>query len=169
MSEINQQARDRHWNIMWNVRLGTRYHMHLQNFYSRIGKFITVISLVSSSAAFASVYQQDMTLTKALACVVALAQILDLVIDTKGKSLLHASLKQKYLHLESELSGVTYLTEEQEKMFAQKRISIELEEPPLFDSLLDKCHNELVKAYGLDSEQLEQLSRWTKTKAWWFS
>lgn len=164
-----KEDKKRHWNLMWNTRLGIRYHMHLQNFYSRISKFITVLSLVTSSAAFATIYQQNIELTKVLACIVALAQILDLVIDTKGKSLLHASLRQKYLHLEMDLSSSDSIIESDMKGFQVKRINIELEEPPMFNSVLDKCHNELVKVHGLGDEQLEPLGIWVKFKSWLIS
>lgn len=169
MSEPDPKDKKRHRDLMWNTRLGIRYHMHLQNFYSRIGKFITVLSLVTSSAAFATIYQQNIDLAKVLACVVALAQILDLVIDTKGKSLLHASLRQKYLHLEIELSASDYITSCQMKEFQSKRIGIELEEPPVFASLIDKCHNELVKVYALDEKYLEKMGSWSKFQSWLLS
>ncbi|ELL0574973.1 hypothetical protein Q6U63_004348 [Vibrio fluvialis] len=169
MSELEKNAKKRHWDLLWNTRLGVRYHMHLQNFYSRVGKGITVLSLVASSAAFATIWSQNSSAAKVLACIVALAQILDLVIDTKGKALLHSSLRQKYLNLELELSDVSQIATEEAKSFEQKRISIEVEEPPVFDSLIDKCHNELVKVYGLDDDQKEPMGKWSSFKAWWFS
>lgn len=169
MSELEKKANKRHWDLLWNTRLGVRYHMHLQNYYSRIGKGITVLSLVTSSAAFATLWAQEQNLAKVLACIVALAQILDLVIDTKGKALLHASLRQKYLALELELSDITQVVDEDTKAFEQKRINIEIEEPPIFDSLIDQCHNELVKVYDLEDKYIEPMGNWHSFKAWWLS
>jgi len=169
MSELDKEAKQRHWNLLWNTRLGIRYHMHLQNFYSRIGKGITVLSLVTSSAAFATLWAHNTDVAKLLACIVALAQILDLVIDTKGKALLHASLRQKYLNLELELSDKSGVEDKDAKFFEQKRINIEIEEPPVFGSLLDKCHNELVKVYDLADTHKEPMGKWHSIKAWWLS
>lgn len=168
MSEPTQQDSNRRWDLLWNAQLGTRYHMHLQRFYARMGRAVTVISLVSSSAAFAFFFQQEGQLAQALTCLVALVQILDLVVDTKGKTLVHASLKQRYLHLEAELLGVLRVNEEQSKGYQERRMSIELEEPPIIDVLIDKCHNELAKVHGLKSHQ-ETIPTWNRVKAWWYS
>lgn len=157
------------WDILWNTRLGVRYHMHLQNFYSKAGKFITVFSLVTSSAAFVTIYQNNTTCAKVLACLVTLAQILDLVVDTKGRSLFHASLRQKYLYLESDIIAKEEHSEDELTTFQQRRISIEIEEPPIMNSVIDLCHNELVKVHNCGDDKLEKMDAWPSIKAWFFS
>ncbi|ANQ26831.1 hypothetical protein BA894_10360 [Vibrio natriegens] len=168
MTEPAQKDKDRLWNLRWNTQLGIRYHMHLQNFYSRMRRFVTVLSLISSSAAFAFIFQNNTEAAKWLACVVALSQILDLVFDSSGKALLHASLRQRYLALEVELTGINHIGLEQEKNFKQKQVNIEIEEPPIIDALLDKCHNELAKVHGFNDHH-EEVSKVSRLKAWWYS
>jgi len=159
---------ERHWDILWNTQLGIRYHMHLQNFYTRLGKFITAFTLLMSSAAFAVIYQSNAELSKWLMCIAAMLQVAELVIDTKSKATLHASLRQRYLQLELALSGKAYILEEDEQAFKQQRIAIEVDEPPVIRALTDKCHNELSAVYGMN-EDLHKM-RWHQSmKAWWFS
>ncbi len=141
---------NRHWQLLWNTQLGVRYHMHMQSFYSRFGKFVTAFSLIMSSAAFATIYQSDVGIAKWLACAVALAQTLELVVDSKSKATLHASLRQKYLQLELDLSGRDFIYGYEEKSLKAKRIAIEVEEPPMIKSLMSRTENELAKVYDMD-------------------
>lgn len=160
---------NRHWDMLWNSRLGVRYHMHLQAAYSRLGKFITAFTLLMSSAAFTAVYQSKAAppeLATWLMCVAALLQVLELVVDTKSKAILHSTLRQRYLQLELALSGRSYILETEEVDFKETRISIEIEEPPIVKALMDKCHNELVDIYYDKPEPHKtKLSFWAKLKA----
>lgn len=161
---------DRHWGLLWNARLGIRYHMHLHAAYSRMGKFITAFTLLMSTAAFTAVYQSEGVppeLAKWLVCIAALLQTIELVVDTKGKAILHSTLRQKYLHFELSLLGRQYILESEEKEFNQERVSIEVEEPPINRALIDFCHNELVNIYYTPEcrkEHLVSLSFLAKTR-----
>ncbi|MCG9647978.1 hypothetical protein L1D24_05260 [Vibrio brasiliensis] len=160
---------DRHWDLLWNTRLGIRYHMHLQAAYTRLGKFITAFTLLMSSAAFTAVYQSQSApsgLATWLMCIAALLQVLELVVDTKAKAILHSTLRQKYLQLELSLSGRDYILESEELKFKESRITIEIEEPPVIKALMDKCHNELVDIYYEKPEKHKAtLTWWAKLKA----
>lgn len=158
---------NRHWGLLWNTQLGVRYHMHMQNSYARFGKFVTAFSLVMSSAAFATIYQSNIEIAKWLSCAVALAQTLELVIDSKAKTTLHASLRQKYLQLELDLSGRDFIYDYEEKSFKAKRIAIEVEEPPVIKALMNLTENELANVYGL-SEPVTMTWR-QKLIASWYS
>lgn len=163
---------DRHWDFLWNTRLGIRYHMHLQASYTRLGKFITAFTLLMSSAAFASIYESNEApkeLSTCLICIAALLQVLELVIDTKTKAILHSTLRQKYLQLELSLCGRNYILESEESNFKQSRISIELEEPPIIKALMDKCHNELVNIYYDEPDEYKvHVTFWSKCWAFIF-
>lgn len=148
MSKPQKADYDRHWNMQWNVQLGVRYHMHLQNYYARLGKFITAFTLLTSSTAFAVFYQSSSELAKWLAFIAALLQVAELVIDTKANAMLHASLRQRYLHLELALPSHGYITEKKEPRFKQERTQIEVDEPPIIKALLNHCHNELSVVHG---------------------
>lgn len=141
--------------------------MHMQSFYARFGKFVTAFSLVMSSAAFATIYQNNVDVAKWLACAVALVQTLELVIDSKSKSTLHASLRQKYLQLELDLSGRDFIYDYEEKPLKAKRIAIEVEEPPVVKALVKHTENELSNVYGMDEAVKMTLRQ--KIIALWYS
>ncbi|KOE82154.1 hypothetical protein ACS86_10195 [Vibrio alginolyticus] len=158
MSQQSEKEEDynRHWELKWNTQLGVRYHMHLERFYSRLGKFITAFTLVMSTSAFATIYQTNSDLTKWLVAIAALLQVLELVIDTKSKAKLHASLRQRYLQLEIALSGVEYVTANENSRLQEMRIKIEVDEPPMNSHLMDKCHNELCHIYRLNNNKCKR-------------
>jgi len=160
---------NRHWLLLWNTQLGVRYHMHMQNCYARFGKFVTAFSLIMSSAAFATIYNSDMRTAQFLACAVALIQTLELVVDSKSKTTLHASLRQKYLQLELELSGRDFIYECEQKSLTAKRIAIEVEEPPIIEALMHKCNNELVKVYDLGDDRKVVLTSYQYVISWLYS
>ncbi|OXD33820.1 hypothetical protein [Vibrio parahaemolyticus] len=153
------------WELVWNTRLGIRYHLYAQSHYQKLAKFVTIFTLFASSAAFAVVLNKNENLAAALALIAAFLQIFDLVIDTKSKATTHSTLRQKYLQLEVSLQRYDRLTIEDADQFNRTRASIELEEPPLIRSLMTYVHNEQVRVeWGENSERQVKLDWWTSLK-----
>ncbi|MGC3835381.1 hypothetical protein ACPSKX_14600 [Moritella viscosa] len=98
-----------HWDLLWNTQLGIRYHMHMQNFYSRFGKLVTAFTLILSTSAGAAVISTTPEVAKFSAFSAAILQIIELVMDSKSKTSLHTTLRQRYIVLESELYQYEYL------------------------------------------------------------
>ncbi len=167
--DISNDDYDRHWNILWNIQLGIRYHMHMQNFYSRFGKFVTVFTLILSTSSGASLIATHTEIAKYLAFAAALLQTLELVIDSKAKTILHTTLRQRYILLGSELAINNYLKQSDEASFKAKLASIEIDEPPIVFALMDQCNNELVKVHNLGESYYQKLSCLNKIKAWWYN
>lgn len=148
--------------------LGVRYHMHLQKSYSTLGRTITFITLVLSSASVSVLLKSNdvLSISSWLMAFVAVLQALELVVDTKGKAALHASLRQKYLSLESSLPTSATITEDEEPGYKRGLSRIEEDEPPVIKSLLDKCHNELCIVQRTEEEKCK--IQWYKLIApWW--
>ncbi|MCA4011492.1 hypothetical protein JKP22_01735 [Vibrio vulnificus] len=143
----NDNTKDIHWSLLWNARLGIRYHTYRQSTYERLGKLITLFTLISSSGAFAIFIKSTDEISKysaVLTLTAAILQLIELVFDTKARSILHSELKQKYLRLERDLVCIDSLTLEQASPFYDQRVSIEEQEPPVYKSLMTLCHNDLV-------------------------
>ncbi|QMS74792.1 hypothetical protein [Aeromonas veronii] len=169
MTSQNDHDYKRHWQVLWNVRLGIRYHMHLQNFHSRFGKFVTAFTLILSTSAGATLINANVDFAKIFAFSAAVLQVLELVVDSKAKLFLHSNLRQHYIRLESELlSGGDELTKIEFGIIKNKIASIEVEEPPIITSLMKLCHNELVKVYRC-ADNIESMKCWEKLIAYWFS
>ena len=154
-----------HWELVWNTKLAIRYHMYAQSMYQKIGKYVTVVTLLSSSAALAVIIKQHEFAATFLTICAAVSQILDLVVDTKAKAILHATLRQRYLQLEVDLSKVEDPSKFDKHVFVQQRATIESEEPPLIKHLMSYCHNEQCRVEdGEDSTSQVKLSIMTRLR-----
>lgn len=164
-----QEDEDRHWQLLWNTRLGIRYHTYRQGFYERLGKAITFFTLVTSSGAFTTFINANAAFKQYgayLALAAATLQLLELIIDTKSHSILHLELKQKYLSLESDLTGKVALSLTDSIPFDNARIEIERREPPVYKSLMALCHNDLVRVVkGSKSEDIVKMNVFTMFSA----
>jgi hypothetical protein len=168
-SEIKDIDSERHWKMLWNVQLGIRYHMHMQNHYGRFGKFVTAFTLILSTSAGATLINSNVEVAKFLAFTAAALQVLELVIDSKTKTTLHTNLRHRYIQLEAELATSDYLKKTEHALFKAKLASVEVEEPPVIFPLIDQCHNELINVHDLDNSRLQKINCLNRIKVWWFS
>lgn len=167
--DAREDGQERYWKLAWNIQLGIRYHMHMQNFYGRFGKFVTIFTLILSTSAGATLFGSATDIAKILAFMAALLQAFELVIDSKSKLTLHTTLRQKYIQLGAELAVYDSLIKDDEARFKAKIALIEVEEPPIIYSLMDSCHNELVKSHKLEASNYELLSFPRNIIAWWYN
>ncbi len=155
---IPDEDYQKHWELLWNTQLGIRYHMHMQNFYSRFGKLVTALTLILSTSAGAAVISTNPDVAKFAAFSAAILQIIELVMDSKSKTSLHTTLRQRYIILESELYQHEYLDINEAAKYRQVKASIEVEEPPVKLSIMGKCHNELVQVHKLDENDKQKIN-----------
>ncbi|PSU97847.1 hypothetical protein C0W80_16105 [Photobacterium leiognathi subsp. mandapamensis] len=167
--KITDEDYQRHWDLLWNAQLGIRYHMHMQNFYGKFGKFVTAFTLILSTSAGAAVMATTVEAAKIAAFSAAILQIIELVMDSKSKNSLHTVLRQRYINLETELSKFEYLTNIEAAKFNSIRAMIEVDEPPITNSVMTKCHNELVKVYKLDQSESQPITLLRKVFGVWYT
>jgi hypothetical protein len=85
----------------------------------------------------------------ATAMLAALFAIADLILNAAEGAGLHADLARRYLELEAEIAAAgENPSDQQMREFANRRLRISLEEPPIKRVLDCVCHNELVRATG---------------------
>ena len=160
----------RHWDLLWNTQIGIRYHMHMQDYYNKFGTFVTAFTLILSTSAGAAIIGSSTSdLAKIAAFSAAILQIIELVIDTKSKTSLHTNLRQRYISLESELSQYNKLTINEAAKYKKIKANIEVEEPPVKFSILDKCHNDLVKVHGLEESYKQPINCFRRAFGIWYS
>ncbi|HCH5588248.1 TPA: hypothetical protein NKZ51_003556 [Vibrio parahaemolyticus] len=167
--DIAEEDYQRHWDLLWNTQLGIRYHMHMQNFYSKFGKFVTAFTLILSTSAGAAIIATTPEAAKIAAFSAAILQIIELVMDSKSKTSLHTSLRQRYINLESDLSQYEHFTVSEAAKYKNIKAAIEVEEPPIKFSISEKCHNELVKVHKLDDEEKQSISWFRRVFGIWYS
>ncbi|WP_286694053.1 hypothetical protein [Spongiibacter sp. UBA1325] len=135
---------------LFNIRVGIRYHMRRQAFYSLWHRLTGVMSLVFGSAAFAALMGQYAQFSIWLSAAIVLVQALDLIFETAKSSILHESLRQKYISLEAKILHKQGLTEDEFSAIQQDIKHLEIEEPPIKHWLLKECVNAALRVSGYD-------------------
>ena len=120
----------------YELALGTHYHMRRQSFFEKWHRLTGTVSLIFSTSAVAAFVKQA-ELGAILAAVVAIAQCIDLIIDTRGKGRLHNDLRNQYLMLEAKYLCSGEVTDQERANFHQDLRSIEIQEPPVRQLLLE--------------------------------
>lgn len=153
----------RYFDVLHNVRTGIRYHLRRQAFFEKWHRITGVISLVFSSAAVFAFFQEA-KLAGAAAAIVAVAQALDLMFETRKHSEVHRELRQRYQRIEPELLAFESLDEKRYSKFMKRVSSIEIDEPPVKATLLLLCQNEAGVVTGHDPSV--QVSDWYTKLNW---
>jgi len=133
-------------HLLYNVRLGIRYHMHRQAFFERWHRLTGIISLAGGSTAVVSVLANPM-LAKAAGAAIALSQAVDLMVDTRKQAELHRDLRRRYTLLEPRLTD-THLEQSELATINENIKNIEIEEPPIKHWLMGLCQNETLTVMG---------------------
>lgn len=150
-----------HHNLTYNVRLGVRYHMKRQAFFERWHRLTGIVSLVGGSSAVVAIASSTNNITAAaLAATIAIAQCIDLIVDTRKNADLHRDLRCRYTGLEAKLLKSTAKNSEYLEAITQEVKIIERDEPPLKITLMNVCQNELIQFMGYKKEECSE--SWSK-------
>lgn len=143
----------RHTETLHNVRLGVRYHMRRQAFFEAWHRATGVVSLLAGSSAVVAVTGNLPLLTGVMAALVALAQAIDLMVDTRKYANLHNDLRRRYLEIEPELLDCQALTESEYRSVWGRIKTIEADEPPIRPYVADLCHNDVLHVAGYSTDE----------------
>ena len=77
-------------------------------------------------------------------------------------------LYRRFMELAAEMAAVVSPDESTYNIWEQKRLYIEIDEPPVYRALDISCHNEVIQARGLDPLYKAPLSRWQRIMKQWF-
>ena len=161
-------------NLLFDVRRSVRYHDRRQRFYQKVQNFAIFIVLLFSMATVATfgaeVGQELPVWVKLLPAVLtAVLMGLTLVYRIDEKAWLHADLKRRFIELEQHLEQRHATCNGQ--LIAEvtnKRLEIEVTEPPVLRVLDVLCHNELMRAMGYPRERLVPVGFWQRLFAPFF-
>lgn len=139
-----------HFALLFCVRRSIRYHSKRQAFYEWLDRLSDFTLLLLGSGTVVLVLQEFPKLAVAAGFCVAFISSMRHVYSYGAKAGLHARFVRDFTHLEKRLrtddSAETITAVEQE------RLEIETAEPPVMLALDSICHNELLVAMDLDSE-----------------
>jgi hypothetical protein len=152
--------------LLFGVRRSIRYHMRRRKFFERLD-FWTKFSMVISGGGTIISVSGDAPhngLAIMFGGIVAFFAALDLVIGCAGAARDHHDLIRKFSALERQIvMAGNDIKENGLNALEIQRLEIEEDEPPQMRVLNILCHNELIKALGLDKKYLVHVgwfSRW---------
>lgn len=151
-----------HWEHHYNVMVGIRYHMSRKAFYDSFHRLVGIASLALSSAAVATIASSTGA-SQVMAATVAILQCVDLIVNTKHKSELHADLRRRYLLLESDILAGRGTESE----WLDRIKQIEIDEPPIKKALMLACQIDVeTVSHGKSEHEIGWFRNLTKN---WFA
>ena len=163
MNEQEKRAEvESQWDAMFfGVKRTVRYHLHRRRFF-KFWKAVTDFLVIASGGtviSLASAQDKKTWIVVAAGAVTALFGTLDLVIGFSDKSRDHRDLLEKFSKLEAEMTKDA-VAKERLVEFTNKRLELEVDEPPIKRVLNMFSHNELVIAMDCPQEHLADIKWW---------
>jgi hypothetical protein len=145
----------RRWfKLLFGVGVSIRYHVCRRAFFDRIHGSYTFVALVASSAAVATLLKGNGGTHDAaawLAGFVSVLSAINLVVRPSEKARAHHDFVRRFTDIERAMLAIEQPTQEDYARIANQRIALDAEEPPTKTYLAAICHNESIRAMGLDS------------------
>lgn len=137
------------YQIMLRCRLSSRYHQQRRRVLMRRSRIAGYLGVAMSMGMVASLIQDAPKFIQlALPFLVALATLADTLFGFTAQAFEHLALYRRYMELEQWL-----LKNEATPAEALARITaIEADEPPVNQTAVDVCDNELLVAHGHEAE-----------------
>lgn len=170
MSDIKQQFD----TLLFGVRRSVRYHSRRVRFYDLIHQLAVFCALLLGSATVATFGSEigdgwPLWVKLMPAVILSVLAAVDLVVGSVTKARRHDNLMRDFVALErSMLVCLEQPTAEGIAQATAKRLDIEIAEPPVLRVLDTLCHNELLRAMGVDRNQQIKVGWWQRFFANWF-
>lgn len=169
---LSGELGDEYWHLLFGVRRSVRYHDRRRGFYESFHTVVVFLSVIGGSAtiaAFSTAVGSHFPLWLKLlpAALITVLSGLDLVLGSVRKAWLHADLERRFVELERYLSAGP----ESAALVSEgwdRRLAIEVDEPPVLKVLDAMCHNELLRSERYPKEAQVPISVWQRFFAHWF-
>ena len=146
----------------FGIEKSMRYHQRRRGHYEWLHKVIMFLTVVSGSAAFASL----LNCPEYFGAAAAVFAAVDLVWGPSHRARDHEILFRHFSTLASDIRTTISPTAELHAEWVRKRIDIETDEPPIYWALEADCDNEVRRAWGKD-QQLAQINGWARLTMYW--
>jgi len=148
---IRSEMSHAQYGLFFDVRRSIRYHDRRRAFFERMHQLTGALTvLLAGSVLFDIARPGDSPAwLLALAAIAAILSAFDMIVGYAAKAGLHRDLKHCFGHLEMAIvsGSADDATWQAHRM---ERLRIEQDEPPIYRALDLLCHNELLRADGLD-------------------
>lgn len=155
---MTAMANEEHFNLLFGVRRSARYHSRRQAFFECWDRWTSFLLLVLGSGSVALAIQDDGTGMIIVGLTVTTVSGLKLVFAFGLKASRHAQFVRDFTRLEQQL----YEDDSEETVSAvrHERLAIEATEPPVMWVLDVICHNELLRAMGIEDPKERVQLNW---------
>jgi hypothetical protein len=126
--------------------------MRRHAFFERWHRLTGLSSLIFSSAAVAVFIAPHTKYATWLAALIAIIQAIDLMFETQKRASLHADLRRRYVSLEPTLAASQELAETEYAEAKNSIALIELDEPPIKETLIALAQNDAATVSGYTEE-----------------
>jgi hypothetical protein len=148
-------------DLFFGVKRTVRYHLHRRKFFGA-WKVITKFLVIASGGTVISIASSEpkkIGWMIFVGAITALIGTLDLVLDFSDKAREHRDLVAAFSDLEAQMVADA-VAKERLVEFTNKRLKLEVDEPPIKQVLNNFCHNELVIAEDYPLAQLADIKWW---------
>ena len=169
---LKEEHREEFWRLLFGVRRSIRYHERRQRFFENLNTWSLILALIVGSSSVSTVFWSRLApflpvwvggIASFLGVVATVLALTCLVISPVRKANLHAGLARRFKKLEKRV--VSASSRMALERATQKRLSIEVKEPPILRILDIKCHNELLQSIGYPKTEHIKLSFFQKKLA----
>jgi len=148
--------------LFFGVKRTVRYHLYRRKFFETLklsADFLVIIS-GGTVVSLASSGEPKRNIGVIIAgAVTAIVGTFDLVLGFSNKARDYRDLVKAFSDLEAEMTEDA-LTKDHLTDFTNKRLKLEVDEPPIKHVLNMYCHNEMVRAMGYPEEDLADIKWW---------
>lgn len=155
---MTAMASGEHFKLLFGVRRSIRYHSRRQAFYGSLDRWTSFLLLALGSGLVALAIQGSRAGMIAVGLAVTAVSGLKLVFAFGLKAARHAQFVRDFTRLEQQL----YEDDSEETVSAvtRERLAIEATEPPVMRILDGICHNELLRAMGIEDPKERVQLNW---------
>lgn len=163
MEEAQNNITKKWHHLLFDIRRSVRYHNRRRAFYDRLDQVSNMLSVMLGSTAIYGVLEQSWKTVAlvALGLVTGLSAI-NLVLGSSQRARLHFDLSRQFVEIEKAMMKAEP-SEEKIAEFTDKRLTIEMDEPPVLRVLDAICYNELARSMGYPDGKMAKIG-WLQRK-----
>ena len=147
------------YKLSFAVRRSIRYHAKRRAWYDGLHSAAMVTAAIAGSTTFATIVAGSPEIAKWLALVVAIASVMDTMLNWPEKARTHDALYRRFHDLEQVINESDELSEKRLNKLQNQRLQIEVDEPTTIDALNIVCRNIQAQAQGHPRSELTHI-RW---------
>ena len=138
-----------HHNLIWGVRRSVRYHRKRQAFFESLDRWTSFCLLLLGSGSVALILHENDGWAMVAGVLVAVFSSLKLVFAYSRKAARHGRFASDFTRIEKK--QIADESDQAVKEATGLRLELEANEPPILRVLDILCHNELIRAMGIDN------------------